>query len=112
MSWRTKSARNWGRLGMKFELERIYDYFKSLKSNSTYSQYFNDMEVNNSIINQNPFIQEIAETQISIMVRKYENELNKLADFYANGRKTMSSNVRKNAFQVRNGLYERICIKA
>ena len=52
---------------MKSELERIYDYFKSLKSNSTYSQYFNDIEVNNSIINQNPFIQEIAETQISIM---------------------------------------------
>lgn len=89
---------------MKSELERMYDYFKSLKSNSTYSQYFNDIEVNDSIINQKPFIQETAEKQISIMICKYRNELNKLADFYANGRTTTSSNVRKNMFQVREDL--------
>lgn len=89
---------------MKSELERMYDYFKSLKSNSTYSQYFNDIEVNYSIINQKPFIQETAENQISIMICKYGNELNKLADFYANGRTATSSNVRKNMFQVREDL--------
>lgn len=99
-----KFAKNWGRLGMKYDLQRLYDYFYKLQSNKDYFQYFNDIEVNDSIINQNPFVPFIAEKQIKIMVGKYGDELNKLADFYANGRTTTSSNVSKNTFQVREDL--------
>lgn len=89
---------------MKYDLQRLYDYFYKLQSNKDYFQYFNDIEVNDSIINQNPFVPFIAEKQIKIMVGKYGDELNKLADFYANGRTTTSSNVSKNTFQVREDL--------
>lgn len=95
MNWKKKFVKNWGRLGMNFNLNYIYKMFNELKEKHDFKEYLDEMEDNDKILSENPFNMQRAQERISKLTGKYRFEINMLARFYGNGKSVINQPVSK-----------------
>lgn len=89
---------------MKYNIQELYKKFEEVKSTKEYFDYFKDICDNSEIINNVPFDEIKAKNQISIMVRKYGDDLNWLAAVYENGMTVVPNPPKKDKEQLKNEL--------
>lgn len=70
---------------MNYNFQQLYKEFERVKFAKEYEDYFKDISDNLEIINRIPFNENEAMKQISDISKKYEGELNWLAEVYNNG---------------------------
>ena len=90
---------------MNYNIQKIYKKFEEVKSTKEYFDYFKDICDNSEIINDFSFDETKAKNQISIMVRKYGDDLNWLAAIYENGMTVVSNPPKKDEVQLKNELF-------
>ena len=89
---------------MKYNIQELYKKFEEVKSTKEYLNYFKDICDNSEIINGFPFDEAKAKNKISIMVGKYGDDLNWLAEVYQNGMTVVPNPPKKDSDQLKNEL--------
>lgn len=80
---------------MNFDLSEIYRIFENVKEKHDFKEYFDEIDENNKILNENPFDMQKAQQRISKLTTKYRMELNMLAYIYGNNMSVTNQPVAK-----------------
>ena len=92
---------------MNYDLNYFLQLYSERKKTKDFSEYETEIITNNAILNSIPFDKLSAESQIAILVSKYEDLINAVAHLTKNGRHTTTATINddKSSQEIWNDLH-------